>query len=620
MKKTEYPKPFGEYLLLDQINTGGMAEVCRAKAYGVEGFERIVAIKRILPHLAKDESFAQMFVDEARIAVQLSNPHIVQIYELGVFEGQYYIVMEYVHGLDLKRTLRQLHDNGERLPLPHVIFLTSCVCAALDFAHRKCDLQGEPLNIVHRDVSPHNVLISFDGAAKVTDFGIAKAEHRITQTEGHMLKGKFPYMSPEQVRGKELDHRSDVYSTGSLLWEMLTGEQAFSGLDNFEILEQVRQGDVEPPSTRRPHIPPALDEIVLKAMAPDRDERYQWASELLDDLEQLSLDRSGLFTHQKMASYMRERFAGAFEKEKRRTQNFLGADEAAVALIRGMPRARASSKTQIFASKSFPMIPEGRPAEDPDWTTSLGVDEVCETTLTREAYSPPESPEPAAIESPPSVEAERSTDSPATQIHPTLLAASAGAFLISCVLLVAVLVRNDVLSFTDSESPQVQSTTGSAIPDSRGDLSHEDERTPDEPPESHRDIRKTANARRAFVACRRELSTEMGDHGIIAGDLPRVDAQRAKMESLADRSMFVEAGAACKRGLTILSRVDIDKKFVLHKLARFNKAFDRSRPQVQSKLARLAESITGAINARDFHTANRLLNSAFAQIRSEGRQ
>src|SRR5688572_7186874 len=178
-----HPTAFGKYLMLERVNVGGMAEVYKAKTFGVEGFERILAIKRILPNMADDDEFINMFVDEARISVQLSHANIVQIYELGKYDNQYYIAMEYVPGRDLRQFLDRLRKKGEQLPLPAVAFVISKVCDGLDYAHRKADPAGRAMNVIHRDVSPQNILVSYEGAVKVTDFGIAKAEDRASKTQ-----------------------------------------------------------------------------------------------------------------------------------------------------------------------------------------------------------------------------------------------------------------------------------------------------------------------------------------------------------------------------------------------------------------------------------------------------
>ena len=250
-----YPSPFGKYLLLERINIGGMAEVFKAKTYGVQGFERFLAIKRILPNMAEDDEFINMFVDEARIAVQLTHANVVQIYELGKFENQFYIAMEYVSGRDMRQVLDKLRKETTTVPVPTTAFVISKICEGLDYAHRRTDPSGRPLNLIHRDVSPQNILVGYEGDVKITDFGIAKAEDRASKTQAGVLKGKFAYMSPEQVRGLPIDRRSDIFAVGILMYEMLTGERLFVGESDFTTLEKVRNAEVPPPRMHNPDIP-----------------------------------------------------------------------------------------------------------------------------------------------------------------------------------------------------------------------------------------------------------------------------------------------------------------------------------------------------------------------------
>ena len=218
------PIKFGNYLLLERIAVGGMAEVFVAKAFGVEGFERLLAIKKIVPTMGEDAEFIHMFVDEARIAVQLSHANIVQVLELGKHDENLYIAMEYISGRDLRQLIERFRKREQSVPVPQACLIVAEVCEALDYAHRKRDAQGRPLGIVHRDVSPQNVLVSFEGEVKLIDFGIAKAESRLQKTQSGILKGKFSYMSPEQVKGQPIDGRSDVFACGILLWELVCGE------------------------------------------------------------------------------------------------------------------------------------------------------------------------------------------------------------------------------------------------------------------------------------------------------------------------------------------------------------------------------------------------------------
>jgi TonB family protein len=280
------PDRFGQYEVLERIASGGMAELSKAKRTGVEGFQKIVAIKKILPHLADDEEFITMFADEAKLAAQLNHPNIIHIYDLGKIQaGGYFIAMEYVDGRDLRAILKAGRDLGLPLPVPLAVYVASKVASALDYAHRRRDAEGHDLNIVHRDVSPQNILISYEGDIKLCDFGIAKAARKASQTQSGALKGKLQYMSPEQAWGKPIDRRSDLFSLGIVLHEMLTGERLFQGDTDIAILEKVRNADVAPPSRSNAEVPRNLDAIAQKALARDPDDRYANASDMLRDLE-----------------------------------------------------------------------------------------------------------------------------------------------------------------------------------------------------------------------------------------------------------------------------------------------------------------------------------------------
>jgi TonB family protein len=282
------PDRFGQYELLERIASGGMAELFRARRTGVEGFQKIVAIKKILPHIADNDEFITMFADEAKLAAELNHPNIVHIYDLGKIEaGGYFIAMEYVEGTDLRTILRSGRNVNLPLPVPLAVYIASKVASALDYAHRRRDPRGEELKIVHRDVSPQNILISHEGEIKLCDFGIAKADRKVSRTETGSLKGKLQYMSPEQAWGKPIDHRSDLFSLGCVLHEMLTGERLFRGDSDMTILELVRKAEVGEPSRSSPDVPAGLDAIVLKALAREPEDRYTTGSEMLRDLESI---------------------------------------------------------------------------------------------------------------------------------------------------------------------------------------------------------------------------------------------------------------------------------------------------------------------------------------------
>jgi TonB family protein len=276
---------FGQYVLVEKIATGGMAEVWKARMRGVEGFQKIVAIKKILPHLSDNQEFVEMFVDEAKFAAQLNHNNIIHIYDLGKIASSYYIAMEFIDGQDLKTILRRGEERGQPMQVEIALFIASKIAAALDYAHRKRDFDEKEMNLVHRDVSPQNVLVSYDGDIKLCDFGIAKAASKASHTQAGALKGKLQYMSPEQAWGKHIDRRSDIFALGTVLYEMLTGNKLFIGDNEMSILEQVREARVTPPSVVNDEVTPAIDRIVVKALQKDPAGRYQTAGEMAKDID-----------------------------------------------------------------------------------------------------------------------------------------------------------------------------------------------------------------------------------------------------------------------------------------------------------------------------------------------
>ncbi|HEY2292981.1 MAG TPA: TonB family protein [Thermoanaerobaculia bacterium] len=276
---------FGQYTLLERIAVGGMAEVWKARMRGVEGFQKTVAIKRILPHMTDNAEFVGMFIDEAKLAAQLTHPNIVHIYDLGKIGRDYYIAMEYVDGKDLRSLLNAARRKGMAMPLGLGLLIAARVASALDYAHRKRDFEDRELGLVHRDVSPQNVLLTAEGDVKLCDFGIAKAVSKVGQTQMGALKGKLQYMSPEQAWGRPVDARSDLFSLGAVLFEMVTGERQFTGDSEISVLEAVRQGRTRTPRQVDPSTPREVDEIVARALAVDPKDRFQSAGEMKQRLE-----------------------------------------------------------------------------------------------------------------------------------------------------------------------------------------------------------------------------------------------------------------------------------------------------------------------------------------------
>jgi serine/threonine-protein kinase len=281
------PMRFGKYTLIRKLATGGMAELFLAIQKSVAGFEKLLVIKRILPSMNQDKAFIEMLLHEARIAATLSHPNIVQIFDVGQADGQYFIAMEHVHGEDLRSIVRQMKKKGVlEFPLEHALAIVLGMCAGLSYAHAKRDLDGSHLAIVHRDISPQNIVVTFTGDVKIVDFGIAKSDGRIgEQTKSGKLKGKVPYMSPEQARGDTLDARSDLFATGTMLFELTTGKRLFKGQSEYETLKLICEREYPRPSQIHPDYPPDLEAIVMRALAKDPDDRYQSASEMQAELE-----------------------------------------------------------------------------------------------------------------------------------------------------------------------------------------------------------------------------------------------------------------------------------------------------------------------------------------------
>jgi eukaryotic-like serine/threonine-protein kinase len=287
------PRKLGKYTLVRKLASGGMADVFLAIQRSVGGFEKLIVIKRILRSLDGDYAYVDMLLHEARVAATLSHPNIVQVFDVGSVDGEYFIAMEHVHGEDLRTVVRQMKSLGfPEFPVEHALSIILGVCAGLTYAHEKRDLAGKPLNIVHRDVSPQNVVVTFSGGVKLVDFGIAKSGAAKSETPSvddsdvGRLKGKIPYMSPEQARGETVDWRSDIFSAGVMLFELTTGRRLFKAASEFETLKIICDGPYPLPSHVREGYPQALQAIVTRALARDRSDRWQSAREMQAALEE----------------------------------------------------------------------------------------------------------------------------------------------------------------------------------------------------------------------------------------------------------------------------------------------------------------------------------------------
>jgi eukaryotic-like serine/threonine-protein kinase len=269
------------YRVIEKLASGGMAEVFRAESAGIEGFKKKVAIKRVLPHLSKKQKFISMFLDEARLSAHLSHSNVVQVFDIGMGDNTYFIVMEFVDGADLKAIAENCRKQRREFPLECAVYIALKICEGLAYAHELKDQDGNPFGIVHRDMSPPNVLITKFGEVKIADFGLAKANNQLEKSEPGIIKGKFSYLSPEAATGQEVDARTDVFAVGIILWELLGGRKLFQGESDYQTVQQVIQCKIPSPGSR---IPAELDKVLRRSLARDTAERYLTARELGRDL------------------------------------------------------------------------------------------------------------------------------------------------------------------------------------------------------------------------------------------------------------------------------------------------------------------------------------------------
>jgi len=412
---------FGDYVLIDRIAQGGMAELFLAKRRGVEGFEKIVAIKRILPELSWNREFVSMFINEAKIAARLSHPNIVQIFDFGKIDNYYFIAMEYVHGENLRALLQRSVQKGIPLSPELAAFIVARACAGLDHAHRKIDESGRPLRIVHRDVSPQNVLVSYDGDVKVVDFGIAKAVAENPEVTRGVLKGKLAYLSPEQVHGGSLDARSDIFAIGLVLYELLAGKKLFAQSDPAEVLDSIVHIDAEAVVRSLSRSDRTLREVLRQSLAIDPENRFRSAGEMqmaleeylrqrgdpggtmqLTNLMRLLFDEKvGEHTSQILRSQLMGKPARAPRaavrsgSSKRLVAALGGAALGLVMLLVASPKLRASTPQTPSSSRAQPAAPVAPPAVtrvEPPRPPAPPE----EKELPPKASAPPEAPPPVA--------------------------------------------------------------------------------------------------------------------------------------------------------------------------------------------------------------------------------
>jgi serine/threonine protein kinase len=358
-------KQLGKYIILDQLAVGGMAELFRAMITSVQGFEKLIAIKKILPHLASEEDLVSSFIDEAKLAALLHHQNIVQIYDFGRLEETYFIAMEYLLGKDCRIISNNAKEKKIPLDRQNALFIVSRICAGLDYAHKLKDFQGKSLNIIHRDISPQNILITYEGDVKIVDFGIAKAASQNTQTQMGLIKGKIAYMSPEQAAGKTIDHRSDIFACGIILYELITGKRMFSG-DTMHILSKIRDADYVKPDESQSDLPVKLLEVFDRALQKEPADRYQTCGDMLNDIEECMQ----LGTHpspQGLAKYMKTLFAEEIVAEEQHLQKI-----TKIGLMQGKKEAPAS--TSLKQDKPAAIKSEGTSSSDKKDDSHISTD------------------------------------------------------------------------------------------------------------------------------------------------------------------------------------------------------------------------------------------------------
>ncbi len=360
--------PFGRYELLKRIAAGGMGEVFLARQAGLEGFEKLLVVKVLLPHLVEDQEFITMFLDEARIAARLNHPNVAQIFDLGEVNGAYYIAMEYIHGDDVVKVWRAARAKGKEMPMALVGRIAADAAAGLDYAHKATDSNNRPLGLVHRDVSPQNILVTFDGGVKLIDFGVAKAAGRSSHTATGTLKGKYSYMSPEQAAGAEIDRRSDVFALGVVLYEMATGVRLFKRETEMATLKAVGECVVPRVSEKNPDVDPQLEAVILKSLAKDAADRFQDAQEMRLALEDwlVATRKQGSAAH--LAAFMQSLYAERLAEERAEGKPFTDFEGTPSSIFRsvgsqlnqaGTVRARVGTGAGQASSATAPTEPVG---------------------------------------------------------------------------------------------------------------------------------------------------------------------------------------------------------------------------------------------------------------------
>ena len=301
-----------KYILLDLLGIGGMAEVYRAKQLGQKGFAKQIVIKKLLPQAAQDKEMVNLFIGEARLAAMLQHENVAAIYDFGEIGGSYFLAMEYLSGVDLNTLMKKTRELGEPLEIQYALMIAAKICEGMEYAHRLKDFQNKPLNLIHRDLTPHNIFITYAGKVKVFDFGVAKAEILDNKTQAGVVKGKLSYMSPEQISGEKIDSRSDIFSIGILLYEMLSGKRMYMG-DTATLIQKCLTVDFVPLREINPDLPSELYTILDKALERDREKRYQNCGQMQTDIEDLMFSMGKRTDAKNLQNYIREMFGEEYK-------------------------------------------------------------------------------------------------------------------------------------------------------------------------------------------------------------------------------------------------------------------------------------------------------------------
>ncbi len=403
-------RQLGKYTLLRRIGRGGMAEVWLARSRGIERIDRLVAVKLVSPHVADDPAFVTMLRQEARIATNLDHPNIASVIDFAECDGESFLVTEYVHGYSLYEVLRAAAQRGHRIPLGVAIGIARAIAEALHYAHEACDVDGRPLGIVHRDVSPSNVLLRHDGVVKVVDFGIAKATGLQGPTESGVLKGKCSYMAPEQCNALAVDRRTDVFALGIVMFEVTTGRRLFGGRNDFEVMNRISRGDVVPPSTVIPDYPPALERVVLRALALRPEDRHPDTAAIQAELEAFAreerLDTSSLRLRELLDTLMGPRPHPALEVDTRVGAATVDATAGSLARSTAERTRRRRLRVAIaggVVATALTVVVARAVASAPDDVTTAAAEPEAKPNEPRTSDDPPTSEKPPTIPETPAV-------------------------------------------------------------------------------------------------------------------------------------------------------------------------------------------------------------------------